>query len=541
MVQLTNGNWLAVSTMFPSGTNSHLAVYRSTDSCRTWSFLSQVAEPGRSLDNGEIVVLPDGAVLLTMRSLIEGVSYRLPVYRSINTGQSWDYLSNIDSSEGLGFRGLWEPDFWVLDDGRLVVTYSNEKHNGYSQVISERVSLNGGATWGGETWAVAQSGGGSLRPGMSQMARVANGDYILVFEVVGVGNADVYYKTSDDGVTWSGDIGVHIPCQHCGPFVTALPDGRVFVTSCENQVSFSDDFAETWRKIDPPAWPLGFNFSWPAVYGISPDEIGVMAVSPNLKLRFGALSPPKVWPNPFTETFSGGTDTHWTRYGGEFALSGGRYLLNNASAYGKALVGDNFWSDGVLEADVLLATSGDAGLMFRTTNPDYVGPDDAFGYYAGLTINGAVVLGRMENSWTQLTSTAMPVASNTWYHLKVVMEGDLLKVYVDDIHQPKITWQDSTHRRGQVGVRTYMCNAQFDNVTFSNSVPLRLDMQLARDHLNFTWPQTAWPLELGGAGELAAPVSWTPITNAASLSNAQWHLSLPLPGAPSQFYRLQSP
>ena len=247
-----------------------------------------------------------------------------------------------------------EPDFWVLDDGRLIVTYSNERHQtdnpSYSQIISEKVSLNNGASWGSEIWAVAQPGGGNLRPGMSQMARMANGKYILVYEIVGSGNADVYFKTSDDGVTWTPGLGTRIPCQHCGPFVTALPDGRVFVTSCENEVSFSEDFGETWQKIDPPAWNLGFAFSWPAVYATKTNELGVMAVAPNLKLRFGALASPKVWPNPFTDNFNSGADTNWTRYGTNFAFSSGRYLLNQTNTYGKALVGDNFWTDGTLEA-----------------------------------------------------------------------------------------------------------------------------------------------------------------------------------------------
>ena len=237
MIPLTNGQWLCVSTIFPSGTNSYLAFYRSTDQCRTWSRISQVNESARTLDNGELVVLSNGVVLVTMRSLVGGVSYRLPVYQSTNNGVSWSYLSNIDTSEGLGTRGLWEPDFWLLADGRLTVTYSNEKHDGYSQLISERTSLDGGATWGSETYAVAQSGGGSLRPGMSQMTRMANGNYILVYEVVGLGNADVYSKISADGVqlacvAWASACPASIAVR----FITSLPDGRLLITSCENQV-----------------------------------------------------------------------------------------------------------------------------------------------------------------------------------------------------------------------------------------------------------------------------------------------------------------
>lgn len=540
MIALTNGSWLCVSTVFPSGTNSYLALYRSTDACRTWTRMSQVNESARTLDNGELVALPNGTVLLTMRSLVEGVSYRLPVYRSLNNGQTWTYLSNIDTSQGLGTRGLWEPDFQVLADGRLAVTYSNEKHDGYSQLISEKISTDNGATWGTEILAVTQPGGGSLRPGMSQMARMANGQYILVYEVVGLGNADVYRKTSPDGVTWPEGLGNHIPCHHCGPFITSLPDGRLLVTSCENQVSFSEDFGETWQKIDPPAWDLGFNWSWPAVYGVRTNEVGVMVAWGGVKLRFGAVSPPILWPNPFTENFDNGTDINWTRYGGTFSFSNGRYLLSNEGAYGKAMTGDGFWTDGSLEADLMLSSPGDAGLLFRATNPDYVGPDDVFGYYAGLNSSGAVFLGKMNNAWTPLTSAPMAVGTNTWHHLKVTMEGSTIKVYADSQPQPRLTWSDTSFRRGQIGVRSFQADAQFDNVAFSNAIPLRLNLRRSGNQLNFSWPQNAFNLQLCDSGQ-GNPATWNRLTNTSVLSNSQWTLSLPMPAGPARFYRLQAP
>jgi hypothetical protein len=100
MVHLTNGQWLCVTTAYPSGTNSYLQISRSTDSCRTWTPVSSVKQPGRTLDNGELIQLPNGIVLLTMRSLIPNYSYELPVYSSSNSGASWAYLSNIDTSSG---------------------------------------------------------------------------------------------------------------------------------------------------------------------------------------------------------------------------------------------------------------------------------------------------------------------------------------------------------------------------------------------------------------------------------------------------------
>lgn len=471
MVALTNGAWLCVSTVFPRGTNSYLALQRSDDACRTWRRIANVAEPARTLDNGELIALPDGSILLTMRSLVEGSSYRLPVYRTTNAGVSWNYLSTIDESENNGKRGLWEPDLWVLDNGQLAVTYSNEKHPQYSQVISEKISRDGGATWDSEIPAVAQPGGGALRPGMSQMARMANGQYILVYEIVGLGNADVYSKVSPDGITWPEGLGKRVPCHHCGPFITSVPDGRLFISSCENEVSFSEDFGETWQRIDPPAWPVGFKWTWPAVYAIKPNEIGVMAVlMRHVHLRLGELSPPIVWPNPFYENFSTAVDNNWTRYGGQSHITNGVYLVRNAgtnASYGKALTGDARWEDGVLEADVKLLSRGHAGLLFRATNPDYTGPNDVSGYYAGLNTDGTVFLARLDYSWELLGSAGFAVSTNKWHHLKITAQGDELKVHVDNSPKAQLAIRNTSFGRGQIGVKASGCDAQFDNITFT--------------------------------------------------------------------------
>lgn len=537
MIALTTGSWLAVSTVFPPGTNSYLSILASSNSCRSWTAISQVKEAGRTLDNGELIALPDGTELLTMRSLIKGVSYRLPVYRSTDSGASWQPLSNIDSSSGPG--GLWEPDFWLLKDGSLAVFYSNETHSNYSQIISERVSQDGGATWGNEIWACYQSGGGSLRPGMPQIARMNNGSYILVYEIVGINNADVYYKVSTNGVDWPIGLGTHIPCQHAGPFVMCWPDGQVFVTSCENQLSASRDYGVTWQKLDPSPWNLGFEFSWPALYQTGSNEIGAMVTSAGVKLRFGNVLPLRGWPNPFSDDFNDGTDQNWTHYGGNFAVTNGTYALNDAGTYGKSLAGSEFWTDGSLEADVRINTPGNAGLLFRVTNPDYTGPDDGFDYYIGLDTDGFVIFGRQADAWTPLTSTPFTVATNVWYHMKITMRGDVFRVYVGDMTQPKITINDGSFARGQIGVRAFQCDAQFDNVSFTNSAPEALNLERNGGRLLFSWPYTAVNVKLYGTTTLNQLSSGSPIAGSPALSNGQWNLSLPQATLDRKFFWLQ--
>ncbi|WP_313159568.1 sialidase family protein [Stenotrophomonas sp.] len=99
LARLPDGRWLAVTTRYPGGETTTLQLSVSDDNARTWAPLSRVEEPKRKLDNGELIVLPDGRVLLAMRSLIDGVSYRLNVYASDDQGRSWRFLSTITRNE----------------------------------------------------------------------------------------------------------------------------------------------------------------------------------------------------------------------------------------------------------------------------------------------------------------------------------------------------------------------------------------------------------------------------------------------------------
>ncbi len=293
MAKLGADEWLCVSTLFPAGQPSQLGLYRSTDRCASWSAVGVVSAPGRKLDNGNLARLPDGTLLLTGRSLIDEQSYRLPVYRSADRGLTWELTGNIDANEGapgsLKNRGLWEPHLYLLSNGAVAVAYANEKHAGFSQIISVRVSPDAGTTWGPEIRAVAQPGGGSLRPGMPVVTTLPGGGYFMIYEVVGSGNADVYAKSSADGTNWPAGLGTRIPGHHAGPFVVAMPDGRLWVTSCQNVLSYSEDRGQSWQRADPPPWLPGFRFTWPALYALDSNHMACLAVTGGLRLRAAIL------------------------------------------------------------------------------------------------------------------------------------------------------------------------------------------------------------------------------------------------------------
>ncbi len=300
LARLPDGRWLAVTTRYPGGETTTLQLSVSSDNARTWKPLSRVAEPKRKLDNGELFVLPDGRVLLAMRSLIDRVSYRLNVYASDDQGASWSFLSTITRNEspaGRKDRGVWEPVFTRLDDGTLSVVYADETRAdetpSFNQVVSQQLSNDGGRTWSPAVTIASQPGGGKLRPGMPVMTRRPDGGFLMVLETCGDDpQCPVSYKTSADGRSWPAGLGTPMADQRCGPHVMSTTGGTMFVTSCFNEVSASEDGGTTWTTVKPPAWPLGFRHSWPAVVQFGPQEIGVVnVVDGSVQIRFGTYAP----------------------------------------------------------------------------------------------------------------------------------------------------------------------------------------------------------------------------------------------------------
>jgi hypothetical protein len=49
--------------------------------------------------------------------------------------------------------------------------------------------------------------------------------------------------------------------------------------------------------------------------------------------------------------------------------------------------------------------------------------------------------------------------------VKVVAVGTLIQIYVTDMSTPKISFTDSSHVSGAIGLRAYNSAARFDNIT----------------------------------------------------------------------------
>jgi hypothetical protein len=485
MTQLASGDWIIVYTIYDNNGYTHdanggtkLQVARSTDNARSWTVLSTISDPGRDLDNGQIIQLANGDLLLACRSVRWQESYRLYVYKSTNAGATWSYYSTIDQNNGtpgsLGNpdKGVYEPHFGLLADGRLAVFYANEKHvtesPSYSQIISEKISGDGGATWGSEIWVAWDPANSGARPGMPVWTKMNNGRYILVFELCGSDGCNVHYKTSSDAVSWTSGIGTAIPNQNGGPYIVSLRDGRLAVTSNTNQLSFSNDYGSTWYTNQNAPWNGGFPaYLWSSLYQTGPNEIAALTSVPrgtggqnnvnghNIQIKFGSLA------TSFQDSFASGNDNGWVHYGGSWTVGGGQYTVNSTSADKSVLTPWVSLRNFSLEADIKVNT-GQGSLLFDVTNPS-TGMDSFYGYGVGFDTAGDVWLAKWNNAWTELANAPQTIVGGTTYHLKVTVNNGEMKVYVNGVL--KITHTDTTYNYGTIAVRGGFNNtAAFSNV-----------------------------------------------------------------------------
>jgi hypothetical protein len=174
---------------------------------------------------------PAGTIFCSGNSIPKDMSStELLVYVSRDGGKSWEYFSSIIKGgraiyPNKGETPVWEPFLGLDKSGRLVAYYSDERYENkkLDQILSHKVSEDGGKTWGAEVFDVAVPDG-KTRPGMAIIDRLPNGKYIMVFEIVGVEGIPIHYKLSDDGLNFGdpADLGKRIMNKE-GHFLRSTP------------------------------------------------------------------------------------------------------------------------------------------------------------------------------------------------------------------------------------------------------------------------------------------------------------------------------
>lgn len=180
------------------------------------------------------------------------------------------------------------------------------------------------------------------------------------------------------------------------------------------------------------------------------------------------LSPYTV--STYSDFFTDNDPVEWQTYDGDWTAASGVYSVQTPGiASAKAVAIGVVTEDVLVEADVT-ASGGDAGLLFRGSEY-YTGTDNFRGYYAAVKPGTGVILGRMDaGHWTPLAQAPVTIIDGASYKLRVMAEGNTIKIFVDDTTTPVIAAIDSTYTSGSSGLRAFSSTATWDNFTVSDTL-----------------------------------------------------------------------
>ena len=128
----------------------------------------------------------------------------------------------------------------------------------------------------------------------------------------------------------------------------------------------------------------------------------------------------------------------------------------------KTLVRGHDYADFDLRCRVRIDSgAGAAGLLFRVRNAG-VGRTNFRGFVADLTAAGELVLARCDGTaLTTLARQSVPVRRRQWHTLRILAQGSLIQVFLDDNAVPTLTATDADPAAGQVGLRGDAAVASF--------------------------------------------------------------------------------
>ncbi|MER7279823.1 AbfB domain-containing protein [Dactylosporangium sp. NPDC000244] len=229
-----NGRVIATMTQFPAGGPAG-GIYESVSDGGGFQRVGTVADPDarQGLCCTSLFELPQAVGGLGAGTLLwagavgqdggDGRRMSIKLWASTDVGRSWRSLATVARSGNSG--GLWEPELYVDSAGRLVTLFADESQPGRSQVLVQSTSADG-VNWSARTPIVTGPQSGN-RPGMPAVERLADGRWLLAYEVCGFGgqyDCAVRSRTSTDGTSW-GDPARLDPVVTAGDgrYLTATP------------------------------------------------------------------------------------------------------------------------------------------------------------------------------------------------------------------------------------------------------------------------------------------------------------------------------
>ena len=389
-------------------------IYRSTNNGTSWTriaavkpsaqfpALTRTSQPSLYETPIQLGTMPAGTLLLSgMIMPSDRSSSRLVIYKSLDHGVTWSFLSTVDRggpaiydpSPTSTTSTVWEPSLAVDANGGLVTYFSDErqKANNVLQAVSYRRSTDGGLSWGGVVNVSAPTNS-SDRPGMITVTRLPDGRYLATFEVVNRpsqtnNTAPVYFKTSPDGLAWAPEtsIGTKIALANgrgigSSPEVRWVPttgsaNGMIVVSSkwaldATGNISGGQNFVVN-RNLGSGSWE---QLPYAVTYDAADNEGGTFSgfaqgfdTSPDAKTLYQATNVENL-STTYNDVRVGSIPINAQQYEAESAVRTDTSLVTQPDAQGGSKVGNINNATSLVRFTVQAATAGTYTMNVRYDN-----------------------------------------------------------------------------------------------------------------------------------------------------------------------------
>ena len=249
------------------------------------------------------------------------------------------------------------------------------------------------------------------------------------------------------------------------------------------------------------------------LHPISPYLTGACLEDVNHEV-YGGLYSQMIFGESFQEPAPSEPLAGFTEYGGTWLVTNSDLLSVNGS--GPKLIDSNVnQSSGDLKVQVQFSANegGDAGLIFQVSQPG-VGADVFTGYEVSLAPAGYVVLGRHRQDWEPISQVSCAVPTGQWINLEVQYTNASITVLVNGSNLIQYTDTQYLLTSGQVGLRNYQQDVQFQNFQINGS------------NVSFSYNANNWPGAISGM--------WTPVQTGSASGQCSLETSNILVGTQSQ-------
>ncbi len=193
-------------------------IYISEDDAESWKYVSTVKD---NLNEGywnewmpflyelpaDIGTFRKGTIILAATSILgsgaDVSKSTITLYSSTDIGKSFNAFCNVDEAGGNDW-GVWEP-FLIYEEetGRIFCFYSDDSDPEHSQKLVYKYTTDL-VNWS-EKYECVACEDSSLRPGMISITKMGNGEYLMVYEMVGITGNPIYCKRTTKLDDWGDE------------------------------------------------------------------------------------------------------------------------------------------------------------------------------------------------------------------------------------------------------------------------------------------------------------------------------------------------